>query len=207
MKITMKTFAVMMTAATLALAGCKKEKVEPTTPENPETPVVENVFAGTSWAASVENSGTITEQGYNIPFHVVYDVSFDFLDSVNLEYYNAIAVDYPGLPVPPQNMDFTWEGSYSYAGGDTLMVYLNWEDEETGETGVDTAAMFYDKVAKTLTQDIGDDPDMVEILGVNKLVFTQVDLTAKTTIPGSKPTSAKMNWRKMMAKVLHAINK
>jgi len=87
------------------------------------------------------------------------------------------------------------------------MVYLNWEDEETGETGVDTAAMFYDKVAKTLTQDIGDDPDMVEILGVNKLVFTQVDLTAKTTIPGSKPTSAKMNWRKMMVKVLHAINK
>ena len=206
MKNVMKTSAVVMLAVAMAMVGCKKEKVEPSSPGTPEVPVVENIFAGTSWLASVENSGTISEQGYNILFHVVYDASLDFIDTVNVEYYNSITVDYPGYPVPPQSYDMTYSSSYSYAGGDTVMMYLNWEDEETGETGVDTTVLVYDKQAKTLTLFI-DDPESAEILDATELVFTQVNTApAKTTVPAVKDTKGRISWQKLMRRVVRAMN-
>ena len=50
MKTTLKTLAIVTVAASLAFAGCKKEKVEPITPETPEAPEVEtpeNIYEGT----------------------------------------------------------------------------------------------------------------------------------------------------------------
>ena len=112
MKSTLRTFAALLVATTLTFAGCKKEKIEPITPETPGEQPVENIFIGTSWENHTENSFTYPIQGMNIPMLVEADMAIDFIDSVSGELFMDMSLIVPDYPVPPQ--DFSQTMSFTY---------------------------------------------------------------------------------------------
>lgn len=199
MNNTMKVIATLCVAATLTMTGCKKEKIEPTTPD---TPAVENVFVGTSWEAHLENSYTDPE--YGIGMEISYDLALDFLDSVNAELFQEVYLYVPAYPAASQDMNMTEELTYTITG-DSVYMYGTTVDEETGDTVDYTYGFAYDKEANTLTLDFGDS-DMRELMGTSVVVFTQrVEPAAKPTVVPAPKADGKLNWSRLMAKLTRAL--
>lgn len=201
MKTTLKTLAIVTVAASLAFAGCKKEKIEPVTPETPEVVTPENIYEGTSWIAHMEN--TYYYQGM-LQMDVTYDVSLDFLDSVSGELFQDIAIDVPDYPAASQNQNMTEAFTYTFSN-DSVILKCQYYDDELGDTAYYSYELVYDTVAKTLTLDF-DDPDMEEIMGTSVVVFTQVPVEpAKAIIPGAKTAKGKVNWNNIVGKIARAL--
>ena len=201
MKTTLKTLAIVTVAASLAFAGCKKEKVEPVTPETPEVETPENIYEGTSWIAHMEN--TYYYQGM-LQMDVTYDVSLDFLDSVSGELFQDIAIDVPDYPAASQNQNMTEAFTYTFSN-DSVILKCHYYDDELGDTAYYSYELVYDTVAKTLTLDL-DDPDMEEIMGTSVVVFTQVPVEpAKAIIPSAKTAKGKMSWGNIVGRIVRAL--
>ena len=201
MKTTLKTLAIVTVAASLAFAGCKKEKSEPVTPETPEVETPENIYEGTSWIAHMEN--TYYYQGM-LQMDVTYDLSLDFLDSVSGELFHDIVIDVPDYPAASQNQNMTEAFTYTFSN-DSVILKCQYYDDELGDTAYYSYELVYDTVAKTLTLDF-DDPDMEEIMGNTVVVFTQVPVEpAKAIIPGAKTAKGKVNWNNIVGKIARAL--
>lgn len=201
MKTTLKTLAIVTVAASLAFAGCKKEKVEPVTPETPEVETPENIYEGTSWIAHMEN--TYYYEGM-LQMDVTYDLSLDFLDSVSGELFHDIVIDVPDYPAASQNQNMTEAFTYTFSN-DSVILKCQYYDDELGDTAYYSYELVYDTVAKTLTLDF-DDPDMEEIMGTSVVVFTQVPVeSAKTIIPGAKSAKGKTSWGNIVGKIARAL--
>ena len=201
MKTTLKTLAIVTVAASLAFAGCKKEKVEPITPETPEVETPVNIYAGTSWIAHMEN--TYYYQGM-LPMNVTYDLSLDFLDSVSGELFHDLVINVPDYPAASQNQNMTEAFTYTFSN-DSVILKCHYYDDELGDTAYYSYELVYDTVAKTLTLDL-DDPDMEEIMGTSVVVFTQVPVEpAKAIIPGAKTAKGKVNWNNIVGKIARAL--
>ena len=201
MKTTLKTLAIVTVAASLAFAGCKKEKIEPVTPETPEVETPENIYEGTSWIAHMEN--TYYYQGM-LQMDVTYDLSLDFLDSVSGELFHDINIDVPDYPAASQNQNMTESFTYTFSN-DSVILKCQYYDDELGDTAYYSYELVYDTVAKTLTLDF-DDPDMEEIMGTSVVVFTQVPVEpAKAIIPGAKTAKGKVNWNNIVGKIARAL--
>ena len=201
MKTTLKTLAIVTVAASLAFAGCKKEKVEPVTPETPEVETPENIYEGTSWIAHMEN--TYYYQGM-LQMDVTYDLSLDFLDSVSGELFQDIVIDVPDYPAASQNQNMTEAFTYTFSN-DSVILKCQYYDDELGDTAYYSYELVYDTVAKTLTLDF-DDPDMEEIMGTSVVVFTQVPVEpAKAIIPSAKTAKGKVSWRNILGRIARAI--
>ena len=74
MNATIRTLATLAVAATLAMAGCKKDDVSPITPNIPDNPgeePIENIYVGTTWEAHLENQffyqGIEEDVTYDLP--------------------------------------------------------------------------------------------------------------------------------------------
>ena len=190
-----------MVVASLAFAGCKKEKVEPVTPETPEVETPVNIYAGTSWIAHMEN--TYYYQGM-LPMNVTYDLSLDFLDSVSGELFHDLVFDVPDYPAASQNQNMTEAFTYTFSN-DSVILKCHYYDDELGDTAYYSYELVYDTVAKTLTLDF-DDPDMEEIMGNTVVVFTQVPVEpAKALIPGAKTAKGKMSWGNIVGRIARAL--
>lgn len=201
MKTTLKTLAIVTVAASLAFAGCKKEKVEPITPETPEVETPVNIYAGTSWIAHMEN--TYYYQGM-LPMNVTYDLSLDFLDSVSGELFHDLVINVPDYPAASQNQNMTEAFTYTFSN-DSVILKCHYYDDELGDTAYYSYELVYDTVAKTLTLDF-DDPDMEEIMGNTVVVFTQVPVEpAKALIPGAKTAKGKMSWGNIVGRIARAL--
>ena len=201
MKTTLKTLAIVTVAASLAFAGCKKEKVEPITPETPEVETPVNIYAGTSWIAHMEN--TYYYQGM-LPMNVTYDLSLDFLDSVSGELFHDLVINVPDYPAASQNQNMTEAFTYTFSN-DSVILKCHYYDDELGDTAYYSYELVYDTVAKTLTLDF-DDPDMEEIMGNTVVVFTQVPVEpAKALIPGAKTAKGKMSWGNIVGRIVRAL--
>ena len=201
MKTTLKTLAIVTVAASLAFAGCKKEKVEPVTPETPEVETPENIYEGTSWIAHMEN--TYYYEGM-LQMDVTYDLSLDFLDSVSGELFQDIVIDVPDYPAASQNQNMTEAFTYTFSN-DSVILKCQYYDDELGDTAYYSYELVYDTVAKTLTLDF-DDPDMEEIMGTSVVVFTQVPVEpAKAIIPSAKTAKGKVSWRNILGRIARAI--
>ena len=198
MKSTLKTLATLVVAATFAFAGCEKDNITPIVPDTPdeETPV--NIYAGTSWTAHLEN--TYYYEGF-LRMDIDYRLSLDFLDSVRGELFHDINIDVPDYPAASQNQNMTEEFTYTF-GKDSVVLYLTYVDDETGDTIDYNYVLPYDKEANTLTL-VYNDPDMAEICGTDTVVFTQVETPAKSVRP--RTTTGKTNWRKFIGKVAQAL--
>ena len=204
MKSTLRTFAALLVATTLTFAGCKKEKIEPITPETPGEQPVENIFIGTSWENHTENSFTYPIQGMNIPMLVEADMSIDFIDSVSGELFMDMSLIVPDYPVPPQDFSQTMSFTYTFNGEDSVKLAIEYYDEESGDTVQYEDFFVYDKAANTLTWSLGTED--AELLGVDSIVFTQRELgNAKAIIPGSRTATGKKSWQKLVEKVLRAM--
>ena len=201
MKTTLKTLAIVTVAASLAFAGCKKEKVEPITPETPEVETPVNIYAGTSWIAHMEN--TYYYQGM-LPMNVTYDLSLDFLDSVSGELFHDLVINVPDYPAASQNQNMTEAFTYTFSN-DSVILKCHYYDDELGDTAYYSYELVYDTVAKTLTLDL-DDPDMEEIMGTSVVVFTQVPVEpAKAIIPSAKTAKGKMSWGNIVGRIVRAL--
>ena len=201
MKTTLKTLAIVTVAASLAFAGCKKEKVEPVTPETPEVETPENIYEGTSWIAHTEN--TYYYEGM-LQMDVTYDLSLDFLDSVSGELFHDLVINVPDYPSASQNQNMTEAFTYTFSN-DSVILKCQYYDDELGDTAYYSYELVYDTVAKTLTLDF-DDPDMEEIMGTSVVVFTQVPVeSAKTIIPGAKSAKGKTSWGNIVGKIARAL--
>lgn len=205
MKTTLKTLAIVTVAASLAFAGCKKEKVEPITPETPEAPEVEtpeNIYEGTSWIAHMEN--TYYYEGM-LRMDVTYDLSLDFLDSVSGELFHDLVINVPDYPAASQNQNMTEAFTYTFSN-DSVILKCHYYDDELGDTAYYSYELVYDTVAQTLTLDF-DDLDMEEIMGTSVMVFTQVPVEpAKAIIPSAKTAKGKMNWGNIVGRIVRALN-
>ena len=201
MKTTLKTLAIVTVAASLAFAGCKKEKVEPVTPETPEVETPENIYEGTSWIAHTEN--TYYYEGM-LQMDVTYDLSLDFLDSVSGELFHDLVINVPDYPSASQNQNMTEAFTYTFSN-DSVILKCHYYDDELGDTAYYFYELVYDTVAKTLTLDF-DDPDMEEIMGTSVVVFTQVPVEpAKAIIPSAKTAKGKMNWGNIVGRIARAL--
>ena len=201
MKTTRKTLAIVMVVASLAFTGCKKEKIEPITPETPEVETPVNIYAGTSWIAHMEN--TYYYQGM-LPMNVTYDLSLDFLDSVSGELFHDLVINVPDYPAASQNQNMTEAFTYTFSN-DSVILKCHYYDDELGDTAYYSYELVYDTVAKTLTLDF-DDPDMEEIMGNTVVVFTQVPVEpAKALIPGAKTAKGKMSWGNIVGRIARAL--
>lgn len=201
MKTTLKNLAIVTVAASLAFAGCKKEKVEPVTPESPEVETPENIYEGTSWIAHMEN--TYYYEGM-LQMDVTYDLSLDFLDSVSGELFHDLVINVPDYPAASQNRNKTEAFTYTFSN-DSVILKCHYYDDELGDTASYSYELVYDTVAKTLTLDF-DDPDMEEIMGTSVVVFTQVPVEpAKAIIPSAKTAKGKMNWGNIVGRIARAL--
>lgn len=201
MKTTLKTLAIVTVAASLAFAGCKKEKVEPVNPEAPEVETPENIYEGTSWIAHMEN--TYYYEGM-LQMDVTYDLSLDFLDSVSGELFHDLVINVPDYPSASQNRNKTEAFTYTFSN-DSVILKCQYYDDELGDTAYYSYELVYDTVAKTLTLDF-DDPDMEEIMGTSVVVFTQVPVEpAKAIIPSAKTAKGKVSWRNILGRIARAI--
>jgi hypothetical protein len=201
MKTTLKTLAIVTVAASLAFAGCKKEKIEPITPETPEVETPVNIYAGTSWIAHMEN--TYYYEGM-LQMDVTYDLSLDFLDSVSGELFHDLVINVPDYPAASQNQNMTEAFTYTFSN-DSVILKCHYYDDELGDTAYYSYELVYDTVAKTLTLDF-DDPDMEEIMGTSVVVFTQVPVEpAKALIPGAKTAKGKMSWGNIVGRIVRAL--
>ena len=201
MKTTLKTLAIVTVAASLAFAGCKKEKVEPVTPETPEVETPENIYEGTSWIAHMEN--TYYYEGM-LRMDVTYDLSLDFLDSVSGELFHDLVINVPDYPAASQNQNMTEAFTYTFSN-DSVILKCHYYDDELGDTAYYSYELVYDTVAKTLTLDF-DDPDMEEIMGTSVMVFTQVPVEpAKAIIPSAKTAKGKMSWGNIVGRIARAL--
>ena len=201
MKTTLKTLAIVTVAASLAFAGCKKEKVEPVTPETPEVETPENIYEGTSWIAHMEN--TYYYEGM-LQMDVTYDLSLDFLDSVSGELFHDLVINVPDYPSASQNQNMTEAFTYTFSN-DSVILKCHYYDDELGDTAYYSYELVYDTVAKTLTLDL-DDPDMEEIMGTSVVVFTQVPVEpAKAIIPSAKTAKGKMSWGNIVGRIARAL--
>jgi hypothetical protein len=201
MKTTLKTLAIVTVAASLAFAGCKKEKIEPITPETPEVETPVNIYAGTSWIAHMEN--TYYYEGM-LQMDVTYDLSLDFLDSVSGELFHDLVINVPDYPAASQNQNMTEAFTYTFSN-DSVILKCHYYDDELGDTAYYSYELVYDTVAKTLTLDF-DDPDMEEIMGNTVVVFTQVPVEpAKPLIPGAKTAKGKMSWGNIVGRIARAL--
>lgn len=201
MKTTLKTLAIVTVAASLAFAGCKKEKIEPLTPVTPEVETPENIYVGTAWTAHLEN--TYYYQGM-LPMNITYDLSLDFLDSVSGELFHDVLIDVPDFPSASQSTSMTEEFIYSFSN-DSVVLNCRYIDEDTGDTLDYSYLLVYDSVDKTLTLDFGD-PDMEDMMGTSEVVFTQVSIEpTKAIIPGAKTAKGKVSWRNILGRIARAI--
>ena len=203
MKPTLKTLATLAVAATFAFAGCKPEKIEPVTPDNPEEPgeeTIENIYAGTSWAAHLEN--TYLYEGV-LPMEITYDLMLDFLDTVSGELFHDVTIDIPDYPAASQHMNQTESFTYTFSN-DTVVLHCEYYDEEEGDTVQYTYELTYDKEAETLTLDFND-PEMEDLMGSSMVVFTPLSVDTKTLIPATQTRTGKLNWHKVVAKVAQAV--
>lgn len=190
-----------MVVASLAFTGCKKEKIEPITPETPEVETPVNIYAGTSWIAHMEN--TYYYQGM-LPMNVTYDLSLDFLDSVSGELFHDLVINVPDYPAASQNQNMTEAFTYTFSN-DSVILKCHYYDDELGDTAYYSYQLVYDTVSKTLTLDF-DDPDMEEIMGNTVVVFTQVPVEpAKALIPGAKTAKGKMSWGNIVGRIARAL--
>lgn len=198
MKRTLMTLATVAVAATLVMTGCKKD--DPITPETPEEETLENVFAGTSWVSHMENS--IVEQG--IQMNISYDVSLDFLDTVNGEIFQDIYLEVPAFPAASQSMNETDAFTYTFTE-DSVFLCSTYVDAQAGDTVVDSMGMAYDKEAKTLTLDFND-ADMERFMGTTSVVFTLRE-SVKTIHPHPVSDAGKSSWHKLVEKVLETLGR
>ncbi|MBR5352182.1 MAG: hypothetical protein IK126_00570 [Bacteroidales bacterium] len=201
MKTTLKTLAIVTVAASLAFAGCKKEKIEPLTPETPEVETPENNYVGTAWSAHLEN--TYYYEGM-LQMDVTYDLSLDFLDSVSGELFHDLVINVPDYPAASQNQNMTEAFTYTFSN-DSVILKCHYYDDELGDTAYYSYELVYDTVAQTLTLDF-DDPDMEEIMGTSVMVFTQVPVEpAKAIIPSAKTAKGKMSWGNIVGRIVRAL--
>ena len=203
MKTSKKIFATLVVAATFAFAGCEKDNITPIVPDTPDDDTVENIFVGTSWTGRLENTYYYQEQGMSIQMDITYDFALDFLDSTNAELFHDMYVYVPDYPFASQNQTMTETFTYTY-DGDSLYLNGTFLDDETGDTVVYSHTLAYDKEANTLTL-VYDDPEMLEIMGTTTMVFTQVEDSAKTTIPRPQTNNGKTSWKSVVGKIAHAI--
>lgn len=204
MKKTLKTWAAFALVAPLLFAGCKKEKIEPVTPEE-ET--VENIFANTSWTAQLENTYYYREGGANLRMDLTMDISLDFLDSVNAELFQDLYVYVPDYPSASQSANMTSTLTYTYDGGDSVMLYGSYVDEETGDTLDYSYRLDYNKDAQTLTLDFGDE-DMVEMMGTSVVTFTKSeDTTEEVAKSGAAFREEGVRWNKLVGRIARAIRR
>lgn len=202
MKTTLKTLAIVMVAASLAFAGCKKEKVEPDTPETPEVEKPVNIYAGTSWTTHMEH--TYYYQGA-VRMDITYDLALDFLDSVSGELFHDVTVAVPNYPTASQGYTTTEEFTYTFSN-DSVVLNCSYFDEDSGDTVEYAYVLVYDTVAKTLTLNF-DDPDMEEMMGTSVAVFTQEPIEpTKAIIPSSKTAKGKTSWSNIVGRIARALN-
>lgn len=201
MKASFKTLATLVVAATLAFAGCKKEKIEPITPDPPEVETPVNIYEGTSWTAHLEN--IYYYQGM-LQMNVSYVLSLDFFDSISGEMFHDLCVDVPDYPAASQSQYMTEEFTYSFSN-DSVILHCQYYDEEQGDTTYYSYELVYDTVAKTLTMDFND-PEMEDIMGTTVVVFTQVPIQpAKAIIPSAKTAKGKVSWGNIVGRIARAL--
>lgn len=205
MNATIRTLATLAVAATLVMTGCKKDDVSPITPNSPDNPgeePIENIYVGTTWEAHLENQ--FFYQG--IEEDVTYDVTLDFLDSVNAELFHDIYVYLPEYPAYSQSENATESLTYEFFG-DTVVLYGTYVDEENGDTVDYKYDITHDKVANTLTM-VVDDADMRDIMGTDTIVFTpRANAASKNSIIGNGTLNSRNRWQKLMDKIAAAIEK
>jgi len=205
MKNNFRILATLFVAATLVFAGCKKDDVNPITPDNPDNPgddPIENIYIGTSWESHLESQ--FTYQG--ILEEITYDLTLDFLDSVNAEIFHDLYVYLPDFPSYSQSDNYTESFTYAFLA-DTVVLYGSFIDDETGDTVDYKYEMSHDKVANTLTM-VLDDADMRDIMGTDTVVFTpRATTTAKNSILGNGTLNGRNRWQKLMDKIASAIEK
>ncbi|MDO4218307.1 MAG: hypothetical protein Q4D03_09150 [Bacteroidales bacterium] len=189
MKKTLKILATLVLASALSLYGC-----DPEDPITPEEETLENVFAGTSWVCHLEN--TIVQQG--IQMNIDYDVSLDFLDTVNVEMFQEVYIDVPAYPSASQSNNQTDAFTYSFTKDS---VFLHSIDTSIDETD----ALAYDKEANTLTIDFND-AEMESIMGTSTVVFTPRQMNS-TKISHSRTTDSTLGWKPLVRNVLQTIGR
>ena len=168
MKATFKTLATLAVAATLSLAGCKKEKIEPLTPDTPGEEPVENIFAGTSWSSHMENT---IEYQPGVMVNVSYDFSLDFLDTVNGDLFTDMYLYVPAYPSASQGANDTDPFNYSI-NGDSVMLQFYYFNSDIGDTVFYTNSLVYDKETNTLTFDCRDEY-MRQMMGTSVVFFSK----------------------------------
>ncbi len=164
--------ALIMGAMLLAVTiGCEKEPAgqqgnEQQSHEQQPSDVPE--LANTSWLCSIEN--TYVQQGVTVNFSI--DVTLDFIDEANGEYYEMASMKFPDHP--SYNFDDDISCPFTYVvEGNSIFITDIWEDEETGETFRDTAEYIYNPDNQTISIDLNS-PQLEQMTGTDKYVFTQV---------------------------------
>ena len=164
MKKVFKLFAMLMVASvfTFSFSSCEKTPDEPT----PAALTVQDL-AGTSWRCTMENS--YVQQG--IVININFESILDFLDTEHGEYFEMVVVEVPVYPAANQQMDQTFDYTYTVEGN-KILVTMYYEDEN-GEEVSDTAEFIYDAATQTISLDT-DSPEMEEMMGTDTYVYTKV---------------------------------
>lgn len=194
MKSTLKALATLFVAATLTLVACKPEKIEPETPGD-EKPV--NIYAGTTWEAHLQNDYTYQ----NILMNVSYDLTLDFLDTVNGELFTDIYLYIPQMPSQSQSTNYTEPFRYTFAG-DSIVMTCAWFNPDINDSSYYHYVGYYDTAACTITIDL-EEPEMEEIMGTCVVTLTKVENPAKAAT--LRPTSSKACWKDLLKKIAQAL--
>lgn len=196
MKLSLRTFATLIVAATLAMVACKPEKITPDTPEE-EKPV--NIYAGTTWEAHLQNN--YTYQG--IQMNVTYDLTLDFFDTVKGELFTDAYVYVPASPSSSQSINWTEPFSYTFAD-DSVVMTCWWFNPDINDTSYYHYVGYYDTVANTLTIDL-DDPDMEETMGTCVVTLTKVENPTKAAV--LRPATGKFGLQNLIRKAVKALER
>lgn len=164
MKKTIKFPTLLCLALALSLAACNPQN-DPEPQPQPQPQPEKPSLAGTSWMSNVENDYTYYYSGYGIQMLCSQLSILDFNDDTDGEIYVEVAVEVPAMPAASQSYSYTDAFTYTFDGTTLTLTSLD-EGAEPGDDGILT----FHPADTTFTMPL-DEPEAVEMLGVDTLVF------------------------------------
>lgn len=150
----------------LSIVGCNSED-DPTPQPQPEQTTLN--LAGTSWQSYVENDYTYYYNNYPILMLCSQMTTIDLNDDSNGEIFVEVSVEVPDVPNASQHLSFS--DPFTYAFKDNTLTLTTIDGDPDG-------ILTFHPADTTFTIPL-DEPEAVEILGVDTLIFRLIQGSIK----------------------------